>query len=404
MLPRHVNFRGKVTLKPIALYDKWLLAATALIIGLGLLMVASSSIVISQQQYHQSFHYFIHQAVYLVLGIGLGVAVLRIDMRQWQQWSPFFLLSSFFLLAIILIPGIGRSVNGSVRWVGIGPFGIQVSEWAKLSLILYLASYLTRHEKEIRTSIMGFIKPVVVFSFMAVLLIKEPDFGSVVVMLVTSLGMMFLAGVRLGPFIVLLVVAAAAVWGLAIASPYRMARLTTFLNPWSNPFDSGYQLTQSLIAFGRGGLGGMGLGESVQKMFYLPEAHTDFLFAVLAEELGLVGILCTMGLYCLLVGRGLLIGWRAQCERKLFSAYTAYGISLCFGVQAMINMGVNAGVLPTKGLTLPLMSYGGSSMLINCIGIALLFRIDHETRWDVLGLGGNVGGMQQHHRERTPYV
>ncbi len=387
MWPRHVNMRGRATLKPMALYDKWLLATVALIVGLGLLMVASSSIVISQQQYHQSFHYLIHQVIYLVLGIILGLGVLRVDTSYWQKISPILLLISFFLLAIILVPGVGRSVNGSVRWVGIGPFGIQVSELAKLALTLYLASYLVRHEKEVQTEIMGFIKPVIVFAIMAVLLIKEPDFGSMVVMLVTSMGMMFLAGARLGPFAVLLLGALGAVWGLAIASPYRMARLTTFLDPWANQFDSGYQLTQSLIAFGRGGFWGTGLGESVQKMFYLPEAHTDFLFAVLAEELGLIGIVFTIGLYVLLVGRGLFIARRAQCEKKLFSAYVAYGISLCIGVQAMINMGVNAGILPTKGLTLPLMSYGGSSMLMNCIGIALLFRIDHETRWDMLGLG-----------------
>ena len=387
MWPRHINLKGKATLEPMALYDKWLLAAVALIVGLGLLMVASSSIVISQQQYHQSFHYLIHQVVYLGLGILLGLGVLRIDTNYWQKISPILLLVSFFLLAAILIPGVGRSVNGSIRWIGIGPFGIQVSELAKFSLILYLASYLVRREDEIRTEIIGFVKPVIVFGLMAILLIKEPDFGTVVVMLVTSLGMMFLAGVRLGPFVALLFIAAGAIWALAIASPYRMARLTTFMDPWANQFDSGYQLTQSLIAFGRGGFWGTGLGESVQKMFYLPEAHTDFLFAVLAEELGLVGILCTIGLYVLLISRGLVIARRAQNENKLFSSYVAYGITLCFGVQAMINMGVNAGILPTKGLTLPFMSYGGSSMLINCIGIALLFRIDHETRWSILGLG-----------------
>lgn len=387
MFPRHINMRGRVTLKPMALYDKWLLAAVALIVGLGLLMVASSSIVISQQQYHQSFHYLIHQIIYLVLGVILGLIVLRIDMSYWQKLSPVLLLFSFLVLTLILIPGVGRSVNGSIRWIGIGPFGIQASELAKLSLILYLASYFVRHEEEVRTEIMGFIKPVMVFGVMAILLIKEPDFGSMVVMLLTSLGMLFMAGARIGPFVALLVIAAGSISALAITSPYRMARLTTFLDPWANQFDSGYQLTQSLIAFGRGGFWGTGLGESVQKLFYLPEAHTDFLFAVLAEELGLIGIICTIILYTLLISRGLVIARRAQLERKLFSAYTAYGISLCMGVQAMINMGVNAGVLPTKGLTLPLMSYGGSSMLVNCICIALLFRIDHETRWDILGLG-----------------
>lgn len=387
MWPRHINTRGQATLKPMALYDKWLLAAVALIVGLGLLMVASSSIVISQQQYHQSFHYLIHQLVYLVLGIFLGLIVVRVNISYWQKISPLVLIFSLFLLAIILVPGIGRSVNGSIRWIGIGPFGIQASELAKIAIIFYIASYLTRREVEVRTQIMGFVKPVMLFGVMALLLIKEPDFGTVVVLSATCLGMMFLAGARLGPFVILLMLAVGAIWAMAIASPYRMARLTTFIDPWASQFDNGYQLTQSLIAFGRGGIWGSGLGESIQKMFYLPEAHTDFLFAVLAEELGLIGILCTIGLYGLLIGRGLIIARQAQIQQKLFASYVAYGISLCLGVQAMINMGVNAGILPTKGLTLPLMSYGGSSMLMSCISVALLFRIDHETRWDILGLG-----------------
>jgi len=387
MQPRHINMRGRISLKPVALYDKWLLAAVIGLLGLGLLMVASSSIVIAEKQYQQPFHYLVHQGIYLIAGIIFGFGILRIDTSRWQKASPFLLLLSFFLLAVILIPGVGRSVNGSVRWIGIGPLGVQVSELAKLSVILYLSSYLVRHEEEVRTQVSGFIKPTIILGLMSLLLIKEPDFGAMVVMLATAFGMMFLAGVRITPFLVLLGISVLAIWGLAVVSPYRLARLTSFLDPWSRQFDSGYQLTQSLIAFGRGGLWGTGLGESVQKMFYLPEAHTDFLFAVLAEELGLAGVLVTMGLYMLLVGRGLLIARRAQCENKYFSAYTAYGISLWIGLQAMINIGVNAGVLPTKGLTLPLMSYGGSSMLINCIAVAMLFRIDHETRWDILGLG-----------------
>lgn len=386
MGPRHVNMRGRVSVKPLALYDKWLLIAAICIIGLGLLMVASTSIVISEKQYHQPFHYLIRQTSYLGIGIVLSLMIMRFDIKYWQNSRTVLLLAAIFLLAIILIPGIGRSVNGSIRWIGAGPFGLQVSEFAKLAVIIYLSGYLVTHEYEVRNSILGFLKPMLILAIIGGLLLKEPDFGATVVIFATALGMMFVAGVRIGPFIALVCVVAAGIALLAVASPYRMQRLTTFLNPWDKQFDSGYQLTQSLIAFGRGGWLGVGLGDSVQKLFYLPEAHTDFLFAVLAEELGLIGILVIFLLYSLLVVRGLLIARRAQLADKFFAGYVAYGLSLWLGMQAAINIGVNSGLLPTKGLTLPLMSYGGSSMLINCIVIALLMRIDHETRWDMLGL------------------
>ena len=319
------------------------------------------------------------------MGLVAALIIVKIEIARWQSVHAFLLLASLFLLIVVLIPGIGHTVNGSTRWVGFGIARLQVSEFAKLALIVYLASYLVRHQEEVRTCASGFIKPLVVLAVMSLLLLKEPDFGAVVVITATVMALLFLAGVRLWQFVLLLVACAVIIVVLAISSPYRLERLTGFLNPWARQFDSGYQLTQSLIAFGRGGWFGVGLGESVQKLFYLPEAHTDFLLAVLAEELGLMGVLTVIGLFVLLVSRGLLIARRALHAGNPFAAYLAYGFSLLLALQAAINIGVNSGLLPTKGLTLPLMSYGGSSMVANCIVIAILVRIDYETRWQSLG-------------------
>jgi len=364
----------------IVLYDRWLLVVIATLLAFGLLMVASTSIVISEYQYGQSFHFFFHQLFYLILGIAAGIIVVQIKTPYWQQISLALLILSIGLLFLVLLPGIGRQVNGSMRWLSFGPFGLQVSEFVKLTMIVYLAGYLVRQEKQVQNQIRGFLKPLMVLVVITFLLLREPDFGAATVILVTSLGMLFLAGVRIWQFIVLLTGVAVILGILAVSSPYRLARLTTFLNPWANQFDSGYQLTQSLIAFGRGGWFGVGLGESIQKLFYLPEAHTDFLFAVLTEELGLIGGLFMILLFSLLVWRALYIGYRCFSIGQRFSAYLAYGIGLNIALQVMINIGVNTGVLPTKGLTLPLMSYGGSSLLMICIMLALLLRIDHEYR------------------------
>lgn len=369
----------------LVLYDRWLLIVIATLLTFGLLMVASTSIVISEHQYGQPFHFFFHQLFYLILGIAAGIIVVQIKTSYWQQISLALLVLNMGLLFLVLLPGIGRQVNGSMRWLGFGPFGLQVSEFVKLSMIVYLAGYLVRQEKQVQTQIRGFLKPLMVLSVITFLLLREPDFGAATVILITSLGMLFLAGVRIWQFIILLTGVAIILGVLAISSPYRLARLTTFLNPWANQFDSGYQLTQSLIAFGRGGWFGVGLGESIQKLFYLPEAHTDFLFAVLTEELGLIGGLFVILLFSLLVWRALTIGYRCFKMGQRFSAYLAYGIGLNIALQVMINIGVNTGVLPTKGLTLPLMSYGGSSLLITCTMLALLLRIDYEYRQTQFG-------------------
>lgn len=381
MGPRHLNLKGQVSTKPLSLYDKWLLFSVFAIVAMGLLMVASSSIVISEQHFANPFHYLFRQFCYLLLGFIVALVIVRIDSRVWLQISGPALLFVMFLLLLVLIPGIGHSVNGSYRWLGLGPVRLQVSEVAKLVTIIYMAGFLVRRQTEVQTQFSGFMKPMIILGIISVLLLKEPDFGAMVVISTTALAMMFIAGVPLRQFLLLLLVVFVAITILAVSSPYRLARLTSFLNPWANQFDGGYQLTQSLIAFGRGGLTGVGLGESVQKLFYLPEAHTDFLFAVLAEELGLVGILVTIALFVIIATRGFMIARYAELKNKYFSAYLAYGLTLCLIFQVMINIGVNTGLLPTKGLTLPLMSSGGSSMLTSCAAIALLLRIDHENRW-----------------------
>ncbi len=367
------------------LYDRPLLFSILTLLAFGLLMVASTSIVISERQYGQAFHYFFHQLFYLALGIGTGAVIFQIKTDYWKQISLALLVLSIVLLVAVLLPGIGRQVNGSMRWLGFGPFGLQVSEFVKLTMIIYLAGYLLRQEKQVQTQIRGFLKPLLVLTIITFLLLREPDFGAATVILITSLGMLFLAGVRIWQFAILFTSVIFVLGILAISSPYRLARLTTFLNPWANQFDSGYQLTQSLIAFGRGGWFGVGLGESIQKLFYLPEAHTDFLFAVLTEELGLLGGLFMILLFSVLVWRALRIGQRCFNADQRFSAYLAYGIGLNIALQVMINIGVNMGVLPTKGLTLPLMSYGGSSLLITCIMLSLLLRIDYECRLGEFG-------------------
>lgn len=374
------------SIKPPALYDRYLIFAVVAIIGIGLLMVASSSMVISSKTYGQPFYYLIHQLAYIVVGLILSWQISRFKVTQWQMASPNLLLASLLLLALVLIPGIGHQVNGSMRWLSIGPVGVQVSEIAKFSMILYLAGYIVRRRGEVQTKMRGFLKPLLVLGVMSILLLKEPDFGAMTVIVTTSLGILFLAGVRLWQFTVLFCIAATLLIILAVSSPYRLQRLTTFMDPWAHAYASGYQLTQSLIAFGRGGWFGVGLGKSVQKLFYLPEAQTDFLFAILTEELGLIGACVVIGLFCLLVIRAFFIGFTAHQQKQYFSAYVAYGIGLWVGLQAMINMGVNMGILPTKGLTLPLMSYGGSSMLVNFITMTLLLRIDYETRVRALGL------------------
>ncbi len=384
MISNRASPRNMMT--PPAPYDRWLIFTVVSLIVLGLLMVASASIVVSDHQMHQPFYFFYRQLVYLILGILLGSIVIQLDTSFWEKIGGMLLVGTMLSLALVLIPGIGHAVNGSARWIGYGVFKIQISEIAKFATVVYMAGYLVRRNEEIKTNLSGFIKPMGLLAVIAVLLIREPDFGATVVIMATTLGMMFLAGMRTRHFLLLFALVLIAMAILAVSAPYRVHRLTTFLNPWANAFGGGYQLTQSLIAFGRGGWFGVGLGKSIQKLFYLPEAHTDFLFAVIAEELGLLGMLAVIALFTFLVIRILLIGRQAQFLGRHFAGFMAYGFSLWIAIQFMVSIGVNSGMLPTKGLTLPLLSYGGSSMLINCIALALIIRIDYENRMTMLGL------------------
>jgi cell division protein FtsW len=360
--------------------DPWLLFSGLALLALGLLMVTSASMPLASSKADQPFYYLLRQGIYVGSGLLFAAFALQVPVDTWRRSAPGLLLTAMGLLLLVLLPGVGREVNGSTRWVVLGPLNVQVSEPAKLFALIYVASYLQRHGAALQTSTMAMLRPLLVLGVLAVLLLLEPDFGTAVVMLATALGMLFLAGVNIWRFASLqgLVIGAMAV--LLYSSDYRRARLTSFLDPWADPFKKGFQLTQSLIAIGRGEFLGVGLGSSVQKLFYLPESYTDFLFAILAEELGLTGVLTVIALYVIIVWRAFTIAGRAERQGMLFAAYLAHGIGLWFGIQSLFNMGVNMGVLPTKGLTLPLMSYGGSSVVVMCVTLALLLRIDLETR------------------------
>ena len=359
-------------------WDMVLLCVTFAILGIGLVMVMSASIPIAEKQFGQPFVYFQKQLAYMVLGLLSAFFVSRIPVQQWSKAGPMLLALGFILLIAVLIPGVGKEVNGSMRWMPLGLINLQVSEVVKLLVFIYLAGYLVRRGDEVRNTARGFIKPMFVLTFAVVLLLLEPDFGAAAVMLATALGMMYMAGVGLLKFAALILTTVGSMAMIAMISPYRVLRIFSFMNPWEDPYNSGFQLTQSLIAFGRGELFGVGLGGSVQKLFYLPETHTDFLYAILAEELGLVGAVIVIVLFAIIVMRAFQIAAHAQREQQLFSAYLAYGIGICIGLQAFINIGVNMGVLPTKGLTLPLMSYGGSSLVVTLISIGILMRIGYE--------------------------
>ena len=358
--------------------DPLLIFAVASLLLLGVVMVASASMSVAEREYGSAFFYLQRHAAHLVVGLLLGLVVLGIPSEWWRAGSPVALMFAFALLLVVLLPGVGHEVNGSVRWIRLGPLNLQVSEPARLLIMIYLCGYLLRHGDAVRASLIGFAKPLVVVALACALLLAQPDFGAATVLLATCLGIMFLAGVRFSHFLLLFVVAALALAALALSSDYRIARLKGFLDPWADRFAGGFQLTQSLIAIGSGDVGGTGLGASVQKLFYLPEAHTDFVFAVLAEEFGLVGVVTIVVLYAVLVWRAMLIGAAAQAGSRYFQALLAGGIGIWFGIQSSVNIGVNMGLLPTKGLTLPLISYGGSSLVVSLMAVALLFRIHHE--------------------------
>jgi len=351
--------------------------ALTLLLG-GLVILASASISIADNATNDPFYYVGRQAVAALIGIAAGFVCLFIPMRVWNNLGPLMLLIGLALLLVVLLPGVGYTVNGSTRWLRFGIINLQVSEPARLCLIIYLAGYLVRQNKSVREQFTGFLRPMLVLSLACAMLLAEPDFGATLVLLTTTLAMLFVAGARFRDFFLFFSATVLSMAALAMTSSYRLKRLTGFLDPWSDPYDSGFQLTQSLIAIGRGEWVGVGLGGGVQKLFYLPEAHTDFVFAVFAEEFGLLGTLVLITLFLGLLWRIFTLGIRAAKSERFFEAYLAIGLGTWLGLQAFINVGVNMGLLPTKGLTLPLISYGRSSMIVALVSIGLLLRIHHE--------------------------
>lgn len=362
------------------IYDRQLVILALSLMAIGLVIVSSASIAEGINVGNDPFHFVKRHGIFLVICLLLSVFMLQVPMERWQQFNTAFLLFSILLLVLVLI--VGREINGSQRWLPLGLLNVQPAEIAKLALFTFLAGYLVRRQDEVRGKWRGFIKPLAVMGVISVLLLMQPDLGSVVVLFVTTLGMLFLAGARLSQFLSLVGLGIGLLVFLILNAPYRMRRVTSFLNPWEDPFGSGYQLTQSLMAFGRGGWFGEGLGNSIQKLEYLPEAHTDFVFAILGEELGFTGVILVLLLQAWLAFKALHIGQKVLLGGRQYEGYLAMGIGIWFSFQTVVNVGAASGMLPTKGLTLPLVSYGGSSLLVISTAVAILLRIDFEWRRD----------------------
>ncbi|GAB4357801.1 MAG: putative lipid II flippase FtsW [Methylohalobius crimeensis] len=356
--------------------DHGLLAATTILLVAGYVMMTSASLHLTDD----GLHFAKRQLAHLGLGLAAGAAILVVPLHWWLRSGAVLLLGGFVLLVAVKIPGLGVTVNGSTRWLNLAGLRLQVSEVFKWVAVIYLAGYVVRHHHELRTRAMGLVRPLIPLGLGAGLLLWEPDFGAAAVLLATAVTVLFLGGARLLPLLSLMAILGGAATGLVVFEPYRFKRWIGFLDPWSHAQDSGYQLVQALIAFGRGGLGGVGLGNSVQKMFYLPEGHTDFLLAVVGEELGLLGVIGVISMFGWLLWRVFATARLAESNKEVFGACLAYGVGVWLGLQTLINMGVNLGVLPTKGLTLPLMSYGGGSLVVNCMAIGLVLRVYAEAR------------------------
>jgi cell division protein FtsW len=376
IMPFPARLRTELKLDPVLVT-----LVLVLLLG-GFVILASASITISDNATGNPFFYLERQLIAAAIGIAAGAFCLFVPMSVWQSLGFLMLLVGLALLCVVLVPGVGYEVNGATRWVRFGIMNLQVSEPARLCLFIYLAGYVVRQQKSLREEFVGFLRPMLVLSLACALLLAEPDFGAAIVLLATALVMLFVAGARIRDFILFFSAAVIAVVVLTLTSPYRVNRLTGFLDPWADPYNSGFQLTQSLIAIGRGEWLGVGLGDGVQKLFYLPEAHTDFVFAVFAEEFGLLGSVVLITLFLALLWRVFKLAMRAADSERFFEAYLAIGLGTWLGLQAFINVGVNMGLLPTKGLTLPLISYGRSSLIVAMIAIGLLLRIHHELAVD----------------------
>ncbi|WP_088329979.1 cell division protein FtsW [Lacimicrobium sp. SS2-24] len=361
-------------------YDIGFLLIALALMSIGLMVVTSASMPAADRLFDNPFHFAIRHGIYLLLAMVAALVTLQLPMRWWQSSNVYLLLLSLLLLVAVLVAG--RTVNGATRWLAIGPLTIQAAEPAKLFFFCYLAGYLVRRYEEVTENLKGFIKPLAVLFLLALLLLMQPDLGTVVVMFATTVGLLFLAGAKLWQFFGLLLSGLCAVVALIMFEEYRLRRITAFLDPWADPFGSGYQLTQSLMAYGRGHVFGQGLGNSLQKLEYLPEAHTDFIMAILAEELGFVGVCAVLALLMMLVLKALKLGNLALQQERPFEGYLAHSIGIWFAFQTTVNVGASAGMLPTKGLTLPLVSYGGNSIILMSVAVAILVRIDFELRMD----------------------
>ncbi|ABL98564.1 cell division protein FtsW [Shewanella amazonensis] len=360
------------------LYDRALLSVVLGLMGFGFVMVMSASMPEAQSLKDDPFHFMYRHVFYLVGCVAIATVVLRIPMASWQKYSPLLLLGVFVLLIAVLV--VGTTVNGARRWLSVGPIRIQVAEMAKLVFAIYLSGYLVRRLQEVRENAKGFYKPIAVFALYALLILAQPDLGTVVVLFVGTVGLLFLAGARLLDFFMLIFAGVMAFVALVVLEPYRVARVTSFLNPWEDPFGSGYQLTQSLMAYGRGDWLGQGLGNSIQKLEYLPEAHTDFIFAVIGEELGFIGIVMVLLALMFVALRAIRLGNECLGLERAFEGYLAYAIGIWICFQTVVNVGASIGMLPTKGLTLPFISYGGSSLWVMTSAVCILLRIDYEKR------------------------
>lgn len=360
------------------LYDRILLRLILILLCVGFITVTSASMPLGTRLYHDPLYFAKRDIFYLSISFILSLVTLHIPMAVWQRYSSIILRINIAMLLTVMI--IGDTVNGASRWIMLGPLSIQPAELSKLALFCYLSSYLVRKAEEVRSNLWGCCKPMSVMLVLSVLLLAQPDLGTVVILFLTTLSMLFLAGAKIWQFISIISSGILATGFLIIAEPYRMQRIRSFWNPWEDPFGNGYQLTQSLMAFGRGQLWGQGLGNSVQKLEYLPEAHTDFIFAIIGEELGYIGVFLALLVVFLVAFRAMTIGRNAIKINQLFSGFLACSIGIWFGLQSLVNIGAAAGIFPPKGLTLPLVSYGGSSLLIMSTAIVFLLRIDFETR------------------------
>lgn len=358
--------------------DVPLLTPALALLGIGLVAIASASVGYAEAAYGNMWHHSHRHLVHLLLASLVAAVCYSVPMAFWYRGAWLCLLLAIVLLILVLIPGVGREANASQRWLALGPLTFQPSELAKAATIVFLSAYLRRHGKALRENWRGLLRPLLVLGSVAVLLLAEPDFGAAVILLASAFGMLFLAGMRLAHLLLLALLSAALGTLLIVAAPYRLMRLVSYLDPWADPFGAGFQLTQSLIAFGRGEWLGVGLGNSVQKLFYLPEAHTDFVFSIWAEETGVVGALTLIALFLALVLRIFQIARRAAAAGDVFAAQLCYGVALMFSGQAFVNMGASSGLLPTKGLTLPLVSYGGTSLVSACALLGMVLRVARE--------------------------